>query len=202
MKNTGKDESRKRAKKPIAKPARIENQPDTPTPFEQIPEKIVPQKLADYLEIMTIAVFQAGTSWALIRNKWPGFRRAFSDFDPQTVSRYGAREVSQLLENPEIVRSAKKITGTIQNAKVMLQLDKEHAGFVNYLRSHKTYKALSADINRRFKYVGELSVYYFLFRIGESVPPFDEWITTIQGHHPRMKEMIDKDQGKRPTKQI
>jgi hypothetical protein len=172
-----------------------EIKPDVPTPFEQIPDKIVPQRLADYLEIMSMAVFQAGTSWALIRNKWPAFRQAFSDFDPQKVSLYGAKDVSRLLEDPGIVRSEKKITGTIQNAKVMLRLEKEHAGFINYLRSHKSYKALSADINSKFKYVGELSVYYFLFRTGESVPPFDEWISTIEGHHPRMKEMVDKAAG-------
>jgi hypothetical protein len=38
--------------------------------------------------------------------------------------------------------------------------------------------------------VGELSAYYFLFRVGERVPPFEEWEQTVPGDHPRMREMI------------
>jgi hypothetical protein len=29
--------------------------------------------------------------------------------------------------------------------------------------------------------------------VGEPVPPFDKWIKTIEGDHPRMKEMIETD---------
>ena len=36
-----------------------------------------------------------------------------------------------------------------------------------------------------------MNVYYFLFRVGEPVPPFKSWIKTIKGDHPRMKEMIE-----------
>ena len=195
MRNAAKTGSGKRVKKP-GRLLRVTEKSPKPTPLQDIPEKILPQKLADYFEIMTMAVFQAGMSWALIHKKWPGFRKAFSDFDPRKVARFGAADVARLLEDPGIVRSEKKITGTIENAKIMLQLDRQHGGFANYLHSHKNYKVLSADINRKFKYVGELSVYYFLFRTSEAVPPFEEWITTIEGDHPRMQEMIEKAAGK------
>lgn len=52
-------------------------------------------------------------------------------------------------------------------------------------------ETLSRDMQKRFKYLGELSVYYLLFRVKEPVPDFDRWITTIDGQHPRMKEMVD-----------
>lgn len=35
------------------------------------------------------------------------------------------------------------------------------------------------------------AVYYFLFRVRESVPDFDTWIETIPGNHPRMREMVE-----------
>jgi 3-methyladenine DNA glycosylase Tag len=156
-----------------------------------IPEQIDPKGLSDYLEVMTKAVFQAGVSWALVDKKWDGFKRAFKNFDPSAIAAFNEEDIERLMSNEEILRSKNKITGTIKNATTMLALEKEFGTFNNYLRSKDTYAELSTDIRKRFKYVGELSVYYFLFRVKEPVPPFDDWITTIEGHHPRMKEMVD-----------
>ncbi len=163
-----------------------------PTPDEDIPRVIVPTSLADYLEVMTIAGFQAGVSWAMIRNKWPAFQKAFAGFDPIVVSKFGETDINRLMQDPGIMRSEKKIRGTIENARIILEMEKQHGGFQNYLRSFADYQKLSADIQKRFKYVGEMSVYYFLFRVNEKVPPFDPWIATIEGDHPRMREMVEK----------
>ncbi len=157
-----------------------------------IPGKIVPAKLADYLEIMTIAAFQAGVSWAMIRNKWANFRKAFADFDPNVVAQFTEEDIARLIQDPGIMRSEKKIRGTVENARIILEMDAKHGGFQKYLRSFNNYQSLSADIQKRFKYVGEMSVYYFLFRVSEAVPPFDPWIVTIEGDHPRMREMVEK----------
>jgi 3-methyladenine DNA glycosylase Tag len=161
-------------------------------PIRDIPGIIVPTKLADYLEVMTIAAFQAGVSWAMIQNKWANFRKAFADFDPKIVAKFSEAEIIRLMDDPGIMRSEKKIRGTIDNARIILELDAKHNGFQNYLRSFDSYQKLSADIQKRFKYVGEMSVYYFLFRVNEKVPPFDPWIVTIEGEHPRMREMVEK----------
>jgi hypothetical protein len=155
-----------------------------------IPERIEPQKLGDYLAILTRAVFQAGLSWALIESRWDDFRRAFHDFDPQRVAALSDAEISWLAEESAIPRSRKKIAATVENAKTLLALDREYSGFANYLRSFDGYDALRADIRRRFKYVGDLSVYYFLFRVGEPVPPYVEWAKTVEGTHPRVREML------------
>lgn len=163
-----------------------------PTPDQDIPGIVVPTSLADYLEIMTIAAFQAGVSWAMIRNKWLNFQKAFAGFDPVVVSNFTQADIDRLMQDPGIMRSEKKIRGTIENARIILEMDKKHSGFQNYLRSFGDYEKLSADIQKRFKYVGEMSVYYFLFRVNEKVPPFDPWIATIEGDHPRMREMVEK----------
>lgn len=163
-----------------------------PTPDQDIPGKIVPTRLADYLDIMTMAVFQAGVSWAMVRNKWPGFRKAFSEFDPTVVSKFDQKDIDRLMDDTSILRSEKKIRGTVENARVIVELDSKHNGFQNYLRSFASYGQLSADMQKRFKYLGEMSVYYFLFRVSEEVPPFDPWISTIEGEHPRMREMVEK----------
>lgn len=157
-----------------------------------IPERIVPEKLGDYLEIMTMASFQAGVSWALIQSKWDNFIHAFDNFEPSVVSKYEKNKIDKLLLDPGIIRSEKKIVGTIENARTMLMLESEFGSFQKYLRSFISYQNLSADIRQRFQFVGEVSVYYLLFRAGEPVPDFDSWLQTIKGEHPRMREMVDK----------
>jgi len=140
--------------------------------------------------ILTRAVFQAGVSWALVERKWPAFERAFERFDPVIVAAYGEDDVERIAREPGMLRSIRKIKATIENARTLLELDRRHAGFRNYLRSFSSYAALSADLKRRFKYVGELSAYSFLFRVREPVPPFEDWEKTVPGDHPRMREMV------------
>jgi DNA-3-methyladenine glycosylase I len=48
--------------------------------------------------------FQSGLGWLTIRNKRPALRRAFADFDPQRVARFGARDIERLPADPGIAR--------------------------------------------------------------------------------------------------
>ena len=153
-------------------------------------ERIAKPVLADYLAVMSRAVFQAGIRWADIDRKWDSLRKAFDGFDPSKVARYGQRDIDRIMATPGILHSERKIRATIANAGVMLALDAEFGGFKKYLRSHGTYDGAVADIKRRFAYVGDISAYYFLFRAGETVPPFKRWIGTVVGEHPRIREMV------------
>ena len=46
--------------------------------------------------------------------------------------------------------------------------------YKKYLRSHDDFKATVKDIRKQFKFVGEMGSYYFLYVIGEEVPPHEE----------------------------
>jgi 3-methyladenine DNA glycosylase Tag len=155
-----------------------------------IPEPIEPQRLADYLAVMSRAVFQAGLSWKMIETRWNDYLRLFQDFDPVVVSAFDDTDIERILNDGGVVRVYKKVLATVENARMMLELDREHGGFRNYLRSFGSYAALATDLRKRFKFLGELSAYYFLFRVGEPVPRFENWEQTIPGDHPRMREMI------------
>lgn len=156
-----------------------------------IPERIANPTLNDYLEVMTRAVFQAGVSWAMIAQRWEAFREAFDGFDVARVAGYTEGDIDRLLADERIFRSAKKIRATIHNAKTILELDVKHAGLANYLRSFPDYTSFEKDFRKRFKFMGEMNVWYFRFRVGEDVPRFEEWLPTIQGDHPRMREMVE-----------
>ncbi|MDQ6931789.1 MAG: DNA-3-methyladenine glycosylase I [Candidatus Eremiobacteraeota bacterium] len=160
---------------------------ETPT----IPGRIHPKSLDNYLEIITRAVFQAGLSWAFIAERWAKFREAFCDFDVARVAAFTEADFDRLSGMDGIVHSNRKIRATIKNAQTILELDRSHGGFKKYLRSFQSYEALSTDLRKRFKFLGEMSVWYVLFRVREPVPDFETWIKRIPGDHPRMREMVE-----------
>ncbi|MFN2449447.1 MAG: DNA-3-methyladenine glycosylase I [Candidatus Baltobacteraceae bacterium] len=157
-----------------------------------IPGQVLDPQLRDYLEVMSTAVFQAGLRWAAIAKTWDAYVVAFDAFEPLKVASYTEFDVERLMETPRVLHSAKKIRATIHNAQTLLALDRERGGFQHYLRSFENYDAFSKDFRKRFKFMGEMNVWYFLFRVNEPVPEFEHWVTTIQGDHPRMKEMVEK----------
>lgn len=161
-------------------------------PFATIPDQVTPARLGDYLEVMTRAVFQAGLSWQKIAERWEAFREGFEHFDAERVAQFTEGDVDRLMRDDGILKSSRKIRATIKNAQTMIELDRKHGGFENYLRSFPTYAALAADLRRQFKFLGEMNVWYFLFRVREPVPRFDAWVTTIPGEHPRMRQMVEK----------
>lgn len=139
------------------------------------PAKIRPRSLGDYLEVMTKAVFQSGMSWQVVESKWDGFRRAFHGFDPERVARLSPKEIDAICRDPGVIRNSRKILATVDNADTLVALDREHGGFKNYLRSHGGFWETVADLKRQFRFVGDFGAYYFLYVVGEKVPPHDEF---------------------------
>lgn len=157
-----------------------------------IPDQILKPRLPDYLAVMSKAVFQAGLSWAAIAKTWDAYLSAFEGFDPARVARYDDGDVERLMVTDGVLHSRKKIQATVANAKTILELDAQYDGFAKYLRSFPDYDSFAKDFRKRFKFMGEMNVWYFLFRVNEPVPKFEQWIATIQGDHPRMKEMVER----------
>ena len=142
----------------------------------QAPQQIEPTKLADYLEVLTKAVFQSGMSWRVIEVKWDGFREAFVAFDPAAVAAFTGDDVDRLAEDTRIIRNRRKIEATITNAETMLTLNGGPGGFNGWLRSHADFDATVAALRGEFRFLGDTGAYYFLYVIGERVPPHEEWM--------------------------
>jgi DNA-3-methyladenine glycosylase I len=73
-------------------------------------------------ERLCLEGFQSGLSWLTILRKRENFRRAFADFDPELVARFGECDVKRLLADAGIVRHRGKIEATIANARGVLEL--------------------------------------------------------------------------------
>ncbi|MBI3692239.1 MAG: DNA-3-methyladenine glycosylase I [Mycolicibacterium aromaticivorans] len=74
-------------------------------------------------ERMSLEAFQSGLSWLIILRKRDNFRRAFDNFDIETVAAYTDRDVTRLMADEGIVRNRAKIEATIANARAVAELD-------------------------------------------------------------------------------
>jgi DNA-3-methyladenine glycosylase I len=133
--------------------------------------------------------FQSGLSWITILRKRDNFRKAFKNFEPAAVARFGARDVQRLLKDAGIIRHRGKIESTINNAKRALELVEEKGSLAAYFWSwepqassrpkaisqdtlktmsiteHST--ALSKDLKKRgWTFVGPTTCYAFMQAMG------------------------------------
>jgi len=89
-------------------------------------------------ERLCLEGFQSGLSWLTILRKRPAFRAAFAGFDPETVARFGARDVKRLLEDAGIVRHRGKIEAAIANARATVALREAGTPLSQLVWSHRS----------------------------------------------------------------
>jgi 3-methyladenine DNA glycosylase Tag len=140
------------------------------------PPKIVPKSLNDYLEIMSKSVFQSGMSWKVVESKWPGTKEAFRGFEVRTVADFNEQDIEALSRDTRVVRNYRKLVAVVSNARKLLELDKAHGSFQNYLRSHGDFDATLNAIRKDFKFMGPTGIYVFLYVVGEDVIPHEEFM--------------------------
>ena len=139
-------------------------------------------------EKLVLDGFQAGLSWITILRKRENFRRAFDDFDPHRMARYGERQIGRLLKDEGIVRSRAKIEAAIKGARLWLEImEKENGGFRNFIWKHvdgrpqvnrfktmsqipaktKMSEGLAKELKQRgFNFCGPVIVYAFAQAVG------------------------------------
>ena len=139
-------------------------------------------------EKLVLDGFQAGLSWITILRKRENFRKAFHDFDPHRIARYGAKDLERLLKNDGIIRSRAKIEAAIKGARLWLEIEeKEIGGFRNVIWKHvdgrpqdnrfksrdkipaqtAMSEALSKDLKQRgFNFCGPVISYAFAQAVG------------------------------------
>ena len=139
-------------------------------------------------EHLSLDIFQAGLSWRVILNKRDGFRKAFADFNPEEIARFGQKDVERLLANSDIVRNRKKIEATIANAKALLAMEAQGEDFSQFLwdfvdrepqqgpparsweelptKNETSAKMAHALKERGFQFVGPTVCYAFMQAVG------------------------------------
>ena len=130
----------------------------------------------ELFERLVLEINQAGLSWATILKKQDNFRKAFNNFTIKKVAAYKEEERERLLNDPGIIRNRLKIDAAIHNANVILQLQKEHGSFKNWLDAHhpKTKQEWMALFKKTFRFTGGEIVNEFLLSTGYLKGAHDE----------------------------
>jgi 3-methyladenine DNA glycosylase Tag len=121
------------------------------------------------LAMMTRRVFQAGFSWKVIENKWPGFEAAFNGFDPPTCAAMSEETFDALLKDVRIVRNAQKILSVQANARFLRDLAAEHGSAAGAFAdwSDDDYAGLLEALKTRASRLGGESAMRFLRDLGK-----------------------------------
>lgn len=85
-----------------------------------------------HFEFLILEGAQAGLSWSTILKRRDGYRRAFEDFDPDKVARYGESRIEELMQDASIIRNRAKIEAAVRNAKAFLAIRNEFGTFDSY----------------------------------------------------------------------
>jgi len=138
-------------------------------------------------EFLVLEGAQAGLSWQTVLNKRENYRKEFHAFQPAKIARYNNKDVQRLLRDPGIIRNRLKITATINNAKEILEIQKDFDSFDKYIwrfvggkpikHTFKslseipatTYEsdAMSKDLRKRgLRFVGPTICYAFMQAVG------------------------------------
>ncbi len=103
-------------------------------------------------EFLILEGFQAGLSWITILRKRENFRKAFDNFDPEIIARYGKRKINFLLKDEGIIRNKMKIEAAVTNARAYLKVQEEFGSFDKYIWQFVDFK----PVQNKFKSLKEV----------------------------------------------
>src|SRR5947208_12494049 len=95
-------------------------------------------------------------------------------------------------------RNLSKIKAKVLNTKVVVAIGKTPDRFRAYRRSLGPASEATAVLRKRFRYLGDHGTYYFLWSVGEKVPPWDEWRSRPSKAAARTKAKSRKPSAKPP----
>lgn len=138
-------------------------------------------------EMLILEGAQAGLSWITVLKKREAYRAAFDYFDPTKVALYDDTKITELLNNEGIIRNRLKMGATIINAKLFLDIQKQHGSFDKFIWAYVDNKPIvghweraedvpvttsisdqiSKDLKKMgFKFVGSTIIYSFMQAVG------------------------------------
>jgi DNA-3-methyladenine glycosylase I len=131
-------------------------------------------------EKLSLEGFQSGLSWITILRRRPGFRAAFFNFEVERVAAMGEADVARLMQDAGIIRHRNKITSTITNAALAIDLASEFGSLGSFFwryepgpgpRKVETTSpesvAMAKDLKQRgFRFVGPTTSYAFMQAMG------------------------------------
>ena len=117
---------------------------------------------------LILEINQAGLSWTTILNKQENFRKAYKNFNIKKIASFKEKDFERLMNDAGIIRNRLKINAAIENAKAILQLQKEYGSFKKWIEHHhpKTKEEWVKIFKNTFRFTGGEIVNEFLMSSG------------------------------------
>ncbi len=122
----------------------------------------------ELFERLVLEINQAGLSWSTILNKQENFKKAYKNFNIKKVAAFSEKDFERLMNDAGIIRNRLKINAAIENAKTLLQIQKEFGSFKKWLDHHhpKTKDEWVKLFKNTFRFTGGEIVNEFLMSTG------------------------------------
>ncbi len=122
----------------------------------------------ELFERLILEINQAGLSWSTILMKQENFKQAYKNFSIKKVASFKEKDFERLMNDAGIIRNRLKINAAIENAKTILQIQKEFGSFKNWLDHHhpKNKEEWVKIFKTTFKFTGGEIVNEFLMSTG------------------------------------
>jgi DNA-3-methyladenine glycosylase I len=117
---------------------------------------------------LVLEINQAGLSWETILKKEKNFRQAYHNFNIRKIAAYTESDRVRLLSDAGIIRNRLKVNAALENAKVILKLQKEYGSFEKWLELHhpKSKEEWVKIFKKTFIFTGGEIVNEFMLSIG------------------------------------
>jgi DNA-3-methyladenine glycosylase I len=86
-----------------------------------------------HFEFLLLETQQAGLSWITVLRKREAYRRAFGNFDVDSVARLSETDIDALLLDAGLIRNRRKLEAAVRNARAFLRVQEEFGGFDAFL---------------------------------------------------------------------
>lgn len=122
----------------------------------------------ELFERLILEINQAGLSWTTILNKQENFKKAYKNFNIKKVAAFKEKDFERLMNDAGIIRNRLKINAAIENAKTLLNIQKEFGSFQNWINHHhpKTKDEWVKIFKTTFRFTGDEIVNEFLMSTG------------------------------------
>lgn len=134
----------------------------------EIRKKLCVKDLDDHtiFKRLVAVILSSGFNATIVKNKWNDLKKEFQNFDFLIIKDWDHEKVEELMVNEKIIRNKNKLKAIIYNAAEFNKIIIEYGSFDNYLTHFSNHDILYHDVKDRFHFLGEITTFDFLKRIG------------------------------------
>ena len=130
-------------------------------------------------EYLVIVVFYSGVRADMVSGRIGRIKELLRDY--RRVMVFTQSELDSFLADPRTIHHEKKLRACVANAKMLATIVEQYGSFAAYADTFGERRLLQLrdDLRRRFKYLGDRTVYHFMMELGLPVLKPDRVVCRI-----------------------